>query len=52
MMNVNDYAQKTSEIFVFSDSFVSIKEWFDNEDSTIDDIADVIIFDPVLTVTI
>ncbi|WP_259365365.1 HDOD domain-containing protein [Colwellia sp. BRX10-3] len=52
MMNVNDYAQQASEIFVLSDSFVRIKELIDNEDSTIDDIADVIILDPALTVTI
>ncbi|WP_245807528.1 HDOD domain-containing protein [Cognaticolwellia beringensis] len=52
MMNANDYAQQASEIFVLSDSFVRIKELIDDEDSTIDDIADVIIVDPALSGTI
>jgi len=52
MMNANDYAQQASEIFVLSDSFVRIKELIDDESSTIDDIADVILLDPALTGTI
>lgn len=52
MMNVNDYAQQASEIFVLSDSFIRIKELIDDDSSTIDDIADVIILDPALTGTL
>jgi len=52
MMNVNDYAEQASDIFVLSESFVRIKELIDDESSTIDDIADVIKLDPALTATI
>jgi len=52
MMNANDYAVQTSDIFVLSDSFVRIKELIDDERSTIDDIADVILLDPALAGTI
>jgi HD-like signal output (HDOD) protein len=52
MKNVNDYAQAAGEIFVLSDSFVRIKELIDDEQSTIDDIADVILLDPALVATI
>ncbi|MFT6418600.1 MULTISPECIES: HDOD domain-containing protein [unclassified Colwellia] len=52
MMNENDYAQQASEIFVLSDSFIRIKELIDDDNSTIDDIADVIILDPALAGTI
>ncbi|AZQ86399.1 HDOD domain-containing protein [Colwellia sp. Arc7-635] len=51
-MSANDYAVKTSDIFVLSDSFVRIKELIDDESSTIDDIADVILLDPALAGTI
>lgn len=51
-MNVNDYAKQANEIFVLSDSFVRIKELIDDESSTIDDIADVILLDPALAGTI
>ncbi|MGB1263317.1 MAG: HDOD domain-containing protein [Cognaticolwellia sp.] len=51
-MNVNDYIEKASELFVLSDSFIRIKELIDDECSTIDDIADVILLDPALTATI
>ena len=51
-MNVNDYAERASEIFVLSDSFIRIKELIDDESSTIDDIADVILLDPALAGTI
>jgi HD-like signal output (HDOD) protein len=52
MMNANDYAVQTSDVFVLSDSFVRIKELIDDESSTIDDIADVILLDPALAGTI
>jgi len=51
-MDALDYAEKASEIFVLSDSFVRIKELIDDEASTIDDIADVILLDPALAGTI
>ena len=51
-MNALEYADKASEIFVLSDSFIRIKELIDDEASTIDDIADVIIIDPALAGTI
>ena len=51
-MNVNEYAEQVSELFVLSDSFIRIKELIDDENSTIDDIADVILLDPALTGTI
>ena len=52
IMNVNDYAERASEMFVLSDSFIRIKELIDDESSTIDDIADVILLDPALAGTI
>jgi HD-like signal output (HDOD) protein len=52
MMNVSDYSEQASECFVLSDSFVRIKELIDDESSTIDDIADVILLDPALAGTI
>ncbi|WP_085298382.1 HDOD domain-containing protein [Cognaticolwellia mytili] len=51
-MNVNDYSEQASECFVLSDSFIRIKELIDDENSTIDDIADVILLDPALAGTI
>lgn len=51
-MDALDYADKASEIFVLSDSFIRIKELIDDESSTIDDIADVILLDPALSGTI
>ncbi len=51
-MDAIDYAESAGEIFVFSDSFVRIKELIDDESSTIDDIADVILLDPALAGTI
>lgn len=51
-MDAIDYADKASEVFVLSDSFVRIKELIDHESSTIDDIADVILIDPALSATI
>ncbi|MEW6990247.1 HDOD domain-containing protein [Colwelliaceae bacterium 6441] len=52
MMDALEYAEKASEIFVLSDSFIRIKELIDDEASTIDDIADVILLDPALSGTI
>jgi len=52
MKNVNDYAQAAGEIFVLSDSFVRIKELIDDEQSRIDDIAEVILLDPALVATV
>ena len=51
-MDAIDYAEKASEIFVLSDSFIRIKELIDDEASTIDDIADIILIDPALAGTI
>lgn len=51
-MNALEYAEQASEIFVLSDSFIRIKELIDDEESTIDDIADVILIDPALAGTI
>jgi HD-like signal output (HDOD) protein len=51
-MNAAEYAEQASEIFVLSDSFIRIKELIDDEASTIDDIADVILLDPGLSGTI
>lgn len=51
-MNALDYAQKASKIFVLSDSFIRIKELVDSEQSTLDDIAEVITLDPALASTV
>ena len=51
-MNAVDFAKQANEIFVLSDSFIRIKELIDDETSTIDDIADVILIDPALAGTI
>jgi len=51
-MSAVEFAQRANEIFVLSDSFVRIKELIDDESSTIDDIADVILIDPALAGTI
>jgi len=50
-MNAREIAEQASELFVLSDSFIRIKELIDNESSTIDDIADVIVLDPALAAT-
>ena len=52
MMNAMEVAKKANEIFVLSDSFIRIKELIDDERSTIDDIADVILLDPALSATV
>lgn len=51
-MKAIEYIEKASEIFVLSDSFTRIKELIDDQASTIDDIADVIILDPGLSAAI
>ena len=51
-MNALECAEKASDIFVLSDSFIRIKELIDDETSTIDDIAEIIILDPALSGTI
>lgn len=51
-MKAIEYAEKASDIFVLSDSFIRIKELVDNESSSIDDIADVILIDPALSASI
>ncbi|NQY63756.1 MAG: HDOD domain-containing protein [Alteromonadaceae bacterium] len=51
-MDAMDYAEKAEDIFVLSDSYVRIKELIDDEASTIDDIAEVIILDPALSGTL
>lgn len=51
-MKALEYAEKANEIFVLSDSFIRIKELIDDERSTIDDIAEVILIDPALAGTI
>ncbi|WP_448245314.1 HDOD domain-containing protein [Thalassotalea agariperforans] len=51
-MKAVEYAEKASDIFVLSDSFIRIKELVDNESSTIDDIADVILIDPALSASV
>jgi len=51
-MNAREYAEKASDIFVLSDSFLRIKELLDDDAATIDDIADVILLDPALTAAI
>ena len=51
-MKAIEYAEEASEIFVLSDSFIRIKELVDDEASTIDDIADVILVDPALSASI
>ncbi|WP_286271320.1 HDOD domain-containing protein [Thalassotalea hakodatensis] len=51
-MEALDYAEKANEVFVLSDSFIRIKQLIDDEASTIDDIADVILLDPALAGTI
>ncbi len=51
-MDAIEYAEQAQDVFVLSDSFLRIKELIDNEQSTIDDIADVILLDPALAGTL
>jgi HD-like signal output (HDOD) protein len=50
-MNAREIAEQASDLFVLSDSFVRIKDLIDDESSTIDDIADIIMLDPALSAT-
>jgi len=51
-MDAIDFAEQAQDIFVLSDSFLRIKNLIDDESSTIDDIADIIILDPALSATV
>jgi len=51
-MNAIDFAEQAQDIFVLSDSFLRIKDLIDDESSTIDDIADIIVLDPALSATV
>ncbi|WP_440874721.1 HDOD domain-containing protein [Thalassotalea sp. PLHSN55] len=51
-MNAIEYAEQAQEFFVLSDSFLRIKQLIDDEQSTMDDIADVVLLDPALSGTI
>jgi HD-like signal output (HDOD) protein len=51
-MDVYECSENAEEVFVLSESFSRIKELIDNDSSTIDDIAEIIILDPTLSVTI
>lgn len=51
-MNALECAENSKEMFVLSDSFGRIKELIDDDSSTIDDIANIIILDPTLAATI
>tara|TARA_R110002126_G_scaffold160458_8_gene308100 strand:+ start:1537 stop:2382 length:846 start_codon:yes stop_codon:yes gene_type:complete len=48
-MNALQYAQNAAELFVFPDSFLRVKELMESETASLDDIAEVILLDPVLT---
>lgn len=52
MMFLEDYVEQVSDIFVLSDSFVRIRELIDDDSSTIDDIAEVILLDPALAAAV
>lgn len=49
-MNVSEYANQAGNIFVLPDTVVQIKELIDGNEASISDVADVISFDPALTV--
>lgn len=51
-MKAIDYAEQAHHIFVLSDSFLHIKDLMENNNATMDDIADVILLDPALSVAI
>ncbi|MBU3022672.1 HDOD domain-containing protein [Aestuariibacter sp. A3R04] len=48
-MNVHDIADKASDIFVLPDAVIRLKECMDDSAASIDDIAEIIAFDPGLT---
>ena len=47
-MNVVEYANEAAELFVLPDTVTSLKKLLDDEQSTVDDIAAMIAFDPTL----
>lgn len=51
-MNAYECAENSEEVFVLSDSFTRIKELIDDDSSTIDDIAEIIIINPTLSATV
>ncbi|WP_213994863.1 HDOD domain-containing protein [Arsukibacterium sp.] len=48
-MNALQYAQNAVELFAFPDSYVRVKELMESDTASLDDIAEVILLDPVLT---
>lgn len=48
-MNVQDIAEKASELFVLPDSVTRLKACMDDDAASMDDIAEIIAFDPSLT---
>ncbi|MCC5451769.1 HDOD domain-containing protein [Rheinheimera sp. UJ51] len=48
-MNALQYAQNVQELFSLPDSYFRVKELMDSDTANLDDIADVILLDPVLT---
>lgn len=48
-MNVQDIAQQASELFVLPDSVARLKTCMDDDAASMDDIAEIIAFDPSLT---
>ncbi len=51
-MNAKQYVNQAKDLFILSDSFLRIKELIDDDSSTIDDIADIIVLDPALAASI
>ena len=47
-MNVVEYANEAADLFVLPDTVTSLKKILDNEQSTVEDIAGMIAFDPTL----
>lgn len=48
-MNALQYAQNAVELFAFPDSYIRVKELMESDTASLDDIAEVILLDPVLT---
>ncbi|KKO50509.1 histidine kinase [Arsukibacterium sp. MJ3] len=48
-MNALQYAQNSVALFAFPDSYFRVKELMESETASLDDIAEVILLDPVLT---
>lgn len=51
-MNAKEYASKVTDLFVLPDSCVRIKELIDSDTASVEELADVISYDPVLTAII